>query len=53
MLYVKAYGVQVVSLGMAIEPRPYGYPQKIPTMGRVKFRIYGMGTGLGNTHKFK
>jgi len=36
-----------VSLGMAIGPMPNGYPQKIPTMDRVKPRFYGFGHGFG------
>jgi len=37
----------VLDLGMAIGLRPYGYPQKIPTMGRVKSRFCGFGHGSG------
>jgi len=33
---------------MAIGPKPYGHPQKIPTMGRVKPRFMGLGLGMGN-----
>jgi len=33
---------------MAIGPRLYGHPQKIPTMGRVKSRFMGLGLGIGN-----
>ncbi|AES80553.1 hypothetical protein MTR_7g082130 [Medicago truncatula] len=33
--------------GMTIGPRPNGYPQKIPTMSRVKPRFYGSGMHLG------
>jgi hypothetical protein len=29
-------------------PIPSGYPQKIPTMDRVKTRILGTGMGMGN-----
>jgi hypothetical protein len=29
-------------------PIPNGYPEKLPTMGRVKTRILGMGVGMGN-----
>ena len=29
-------------------PIPSGYPQKIPTTGRVKTRILGMDMGMGN-----
>ncbi|KAK2433181.1 inorganic pyrophosphatase TTM2 [Trifolium repens] len=29
-------------------PIPSGYPQKIPTTGRVKTRILGTGMGMGN-----
>jgi len=36
-----------VFIGMAIGPMFKGYPQKIPTMGRVKPRFYGSGHGSG------
>ncbi|KEH43948.1 hypothetical protein MTR_1g105685 [Medicago truncatula] len=32
---------------MAIGPKPYGHPQKIPAMGRVKYRFHGSGAGNG------
>ncbi|AES63917.1 hypothetical protein MTR_2g014810 [Medicago truncatula] len=35
-------------LRMAIGPRLDGYPQKIPTMGRVKPRFHGYGESAGN-----
>jgi len=34
-------------IGMAIGLMSNGYPQKIPTMGRVKPRFYGSGHGSG------
>jgi len=36
-----------ICIRMTIGPRPYGHPQKIPAMGRVKPCFHGSGLGYG------